>query len=165
MGNPLGRLPTDFTESDEYVDLEGMNNLLALARAMQNMRGADGVTITISAGGVTVSGRRGTTTVPAAAPPDVVQVRVKLSGGDAGSSSMPCSWKYNIWAKDEPSFSIDAALALNVSVVGRQWKYGSYDAASDNTFGEAYKHGDTWYLTRVYAERKRVKVCDPSPAE
>lgn len=58
MGNPLGHLPKDVSIQTRSLRASEVNNLFALARVLQNIRGGEGIEVTIGPTGILVSSKR-----------------------------------------------------------------------------------------------------------
>jgi len=159
MGDPLGRLPSDVSESTMTVDPTEFNNLFALARALQKTRGANGIRVSIGAGGVAISNDSPVRPAGVAAPLNVVQVRLRPGTVSPGPSGKPT---YDAYKRATTTFEEEDLLATSLSPEYRPLDDGNYIAAPAESMGEAYKLEGTWHLIAAYGEKLGTFRCNPA---
>lgn len=84
-------------------------------------------------------------------------VRVKKTGGNAGSTTLDCSFVYSIYEYSDSG--LVTALATTLTPQIPRFAKITYTAPIDGTPGLAYYTGTTWLLLQVFTEFPQLLIC------
>ena len=170
-GNWQGPLP-DLTSNDGKLDLERMQNLVAVAAVMQKFLQTQAAYV--GAHGVALRAPEPRSSRPADGGANAMIIcRLVVAGGSVGSATTKCSLVYDMHANVDDPLSPETLLidgdqspAVARSPLADRSNIGEYQparvAGDGRTYGLAFRGADgRWVLALAYGEQALMDACPP----